>query len=190
MVDRLPDVLGMPVRISAMVEALPCGLALLDPQGRFLFCNSAFIASFGIEGDPSGQDPAQLLIAEDRAGFVAAMASARAKACASTKGARRFGSTCWSHEARVASCHSSRSKVLALFTSTPTGPSAASAAGSSPATSASRRRFESSTAASGSTKSVCPSVGAQGRAVGHPAGAHDPPRAQRPAGCRDCWPEA
>ena len=78
MVDRLPDVLGMPVRISAMVEALPCGLALLDPQGRFLFCNSAFIASFGIEGDPRGQDPAQLLIAEDRADFAAAMASARA----------------------------------------------------------------------------------------------------------------
>ncbi|TFU03743.1 PAS domain-containing sensor histidine kinase [Polymorphobacter arshaanensis] len=78
MVDRLPDVLGMPVRISAMVEALPCGLALLDPQGRFLFCNSAFIASFGIEGDPRGQDPAQLLIAEDRADFVAAMDSARA----------------------------------------------------------------------------------------------------------------
>jgi two-component system cell cycle sensor histidine kinase/response regulator CckA len=77
MADRLPDVLGMPVRISAMVEALPCGLALLDPQDRFLFCNSAFIASFGIEGDPRGQDPAQLLIAEDRAGFAAAMASAR-----------------------------------------------------------------------------------------------------------------
>ena len=77
MAKPLPDVLGVPVRISAMVEALPCGLALLDPEGRFLFCNSAFVASFGIEGDPRGQYPAQLLVPEDRAGFEAAMADAR-----------------------------------------------------------------------------------------------------------------
>ncbi len=41
---------------------------------------------------------------------------------------------------RVASCHSSRSKVEALFTSTPIGPSAAVAAGINAATSASRAR--------------------------------------------------
>jgi len=77
MADALPDVLGMPVRISALVEALPCGLALTDSAGHFLFCNSAFIASFGIDGNPRGRAPADLIVAEDRELFEAAMAAAR-----------------------------------------------------------------------------------------------------------------
>lgn len=67
----------IPVRTAAMFDAMPLGLATLDEDDRIRWCNPAFIASFGIGGDPTGHDPAELLIPADRSLLTAAFSSAR-----------------------------------------------------------------------------------------------------------------
>ena len=60
-----------------MFEALPVGLALLDQHDHLLQCNSAFIASFAIAGDPFGQDPLSMIIEADRPMFRDMLAQVR-----------------------------------------------------------------------------------------------------------------
>jgi two-component system cell cycle sensor histidine kinase/response regulator CckA len=67
----------IPVKIVAMFDAMPLGLATLDDDDRILWCNPAFIASFGIDGDPTGHDPAELLVPADRILLTREFAAAR-----------------------------------------------------------------------------------------------------------------
>jgi two-component system, cell cycle sensor histidine kinase and response regulator CckA len=69
---------GTPVKTVAMFEAIPLGLATLDDDDCIMWCNPAFIASFGIVGNSTGLDPADLLVPADRELLTEAFERARA----------------------------------------------------------------------------------------------------------------